>query len=511
MKLKLPAIGTGACSIVLITRERLVRADFASGGSGQVKGLWQRLRPETDNPAELVDSALRLGRKRLGRVIVLSSDAWAQTLRMPADAARGLADEELARALGFEAEPLSGIAAFDSRVAFTALRSDAQHREFWLVQTPESQLAQIGDVVHAAGGMLVGFGHPAGAAQPRASQAGERWQRVELWPGAIVCLRGGDDPSPQVHVINAEPGQRTWQAKVEQWLEAEPGAGDVQWLLPDASVQAPATGNGTTVALAQEESLRQWLAAAAGQLFGSSPGVPLVRPAVRPMSKQKQRAITGALAAAALLGCGGHYFWTERAIADLNAQSLALRGEANNYTALKKQVADLASKRDKAQAEMDKLGQKVTACDETLAAHQLRWKKLLELLAQHRPEHLVVQKIDSVGEKLSITGQCLGPHPANALASGLGLRLRELGWDVQPARQEAGTALVGGEPWKFELVLHDSDPAAAAPSSSGQPAIPLQPVPRGPINKVASFRAPGTADDRMVEQRTAGPQGAEQR
>ncbi|HEX4150033.1 MAG TPA: hypothetical protein VHY20_13635, partial [Pirellulales bacterium] len=348
-------------------------------------------------------------------------------------------------------------------------------------------------------GQLVGLTHPAGVACSWASSAAsEPWQRVELWPGAIVCLRGGSQ-APQVHVINADPAQRTWQANVEQWRTGAGGTGAggtaaavtarLEWLVPEADVQIP-VGHGAAISLADEESLRGWLAAAAWQLFGSSPTVPMVRPAVRPMSKERRRAITAALTAAALAGCGGHYFLTDRALASVHAQTLVLRDEANKYTALKKQVKDLESKRDKAQGEMDKLARKVTACDETLAAHQLRWKKLLELLAEQRPEHLVVQKIDSIGEKLSISGLCLGPHPANALASGLGARLQELGWEVQPARQQAGTVLVGGEPWEFELVLHDAelkgDVAALEP---GRP----DPLPRQPVNKVASFRNPGGA------------------
>ncbi len=177
-------------TIVLITRERIVCADVKLGPAPQIKALWQRLKPDTDDPATLVETAIRLGKKKPGKVVVLSSDLWTQTLKMPVDATRGLSDQELSRALGFEAEPLSGITAFDSQVGFAAMPSDGQHREFWIVQTPTSQLQQIDDAVHQAGGQLLGLGHPAGIPHPLTDHpTGGSWQRVELWPNAIVCVR----------------------------------------------------------------------------------------------------------------------------------------------------------------------------------------------------------------------------------------------------------------------------------------------------------------------------------
>src|SRR5271170_2318440 len=86
-----------SCTLILITRERIVRADVKLGSAPQIKGLWQRLKPDTDDPATLVEAAIRLGKKRPGKVVVLSSDLWTQTLRMPVDATRGLSDQELSR------------------------------------------------------------------------------------------------------------------------------------------------------------------------------------------------------------------------------------------------------------------------------------------------------------------------------------------------------------------------------------------------------------------------------
>lgn len=474
-------------TLILITRDRLVRADLKSGRSPEIKGLWQRQKPDTNDPATLVETAIRLGKKKPGKVVVLSSDLWIQTLRMPVDATRGLSDQELSRALAFEAEPLSGITAFDSQVSYVAMPSDGQHREFWIVQSPSSHLEQIDDAVSEAGGVFVGLGHPAGMSRPCiAPGSGERWQRVELWPGAIVCVRGASGNPPRAHVINADPALRTWQAAVEQWRVGEERAPRTEWLVPDVGVQVPAEP-GDVFSLVPEESLRLWLADWAAVLFGPSPSVPLARPAPRPMSKQRRLAIAAGLALMAGALCYGHYTLAEERIAGLNAQILGIKNQVGKLDALKKQGADLAKKRDKSRDELQTLSKKVDDCTATLSAHRSRWQKLLLLLAENRPQHLMVKKIDGRDERINISGLCLGPHPANALASDLESRLRELGWRVQPARQEAGKALASGDPWKFELSLKDIAPTgdsaqAAEPRRRGAPREPAEPV-----DKVVSF------------------------
>jgi Tfp pilus assembly protein PilN len=477
---------TSRCTLLLITRERLVRADFSAGSAPVLVDLQQRARPETDDLALLVDTALRLGKKRAKRVYILSSDLWVQTIRMPADTIRGLADNELSRALCFEAEPLSGIPAIESQVAMVPLPSTSAQRDFWIVQASNFDVSQADDAVHHAGGRLQGLLHPSGIGWPPNAQHETAWRRVELWPGAVFCQRQAPGAATQTHVVNADPAQRGWQATVDAWLGDADPANPVQWLLPDAGVMPPPEAT-NVVDLDDETALRTWLTGWAGQLSAPAIATPLLRPAPRPMSKQRRQAITVGLAAAAAIGCFGHYTWNNSAIASLTEQSKLLNAQVTAFTATKKQATDLASKVEKARTQLDAVSHKVQDTQGALNAHRQRWQKLLKLLSDLRPRNLLVQKIDSSGEKLNISGLCIGPHPANELASDLGERVGRLGWQVQPAKQESDKRLTNGEPWKFDLVLTDL-PMAKAVAAAEPRALPRPVGPQGPVNKVVSFQ-----------------------
>ncbi|HEY5313449.1 MAG TPA: hypothetical protein VIK18_13070, partial [Pirellulales bacterium] len=408
---------------------------------------------------------------------------WMQTIRMPADTIRGLADNELSRALCFEAEPLSGIPAIESQVAMLPLPATSGQRDFWIAQASNFQLSQADDAVHHAGGRLQGILHPAGVGLPPAAGAGNA-ARVEFWPGAIVCQRRATGAAVQTHVVNADPAQRGWQAAVDAWLGDAPGP--VQWLVPDAGVTPPPDAK-DVLDLTDEASLVAWLAAWAAQLISAPAAAPLLRPAPRPMTKQRRQAITAGLTAVVAIGCFGHYTWNQRTIAGLSEQSKLLTAQVTAFTAIKKQATDLAAKVEKARTQLGAISGKVQDCQGALDAHRQRWQKLLRLLSDLRPKNLLIQEIDSSGEKLNISGLCIGPHPANELASDLGERVGKLGWQVQPARQESDKRLTNGEPWKFDLVLTnlpvDKSVAAAEPR-----VLPRPMGPQGPVNKVVSFQ-----------------------
>ena len=73
-----------ATTIVLVTRQDLVRADFASGPNPALLELVVQPRPDLPDLAALVETALVLGPKAARQVWVLSSDLWTQTLALPA-------------------------------------------------------------------------------------------------------------------------------------------------------------------------------------------------------------------------------------------------------------------------------------------------------------------------------------------------------------------------------------------------------------------------------------------
>jgi Tfp pilus assembly protein PilN len=177
-------------TILLITRDELMRADLHGGSSGG-PSVYRAARPAVDDLATLVEAALRLSTARPGQVWVLSTEIWTQTIALAAQTVAGLEPEQLARALGFEAEPLSNIRGVEARAACVPVSATGNEREFWTTILPESQLQQIEFAVERVGGRLAGVAHPGGLPwllATEVSAAPAMWRRVELWPGAIVCL-----------------------------------------------------------------------------------------------------------------------------------------------------------------------------------------------------------------------------------------------------------------------------------------------------------------------------------
>src|SRR5262249_55421328 len=110
-----------ATTIVLITRQGLLRADFSRGPKIALAGGWQQPRPDLPDLPALVDAALLQGPRPGKRVWVLSTDLWTQTLELATQKAAGIAPAELASALNFEAEALSGLNAFEALVGHVSL------------------------------------------------------------------------------------------------------------------------------------------------------------------------------------------------------------------------------------------------------------------------------------------------------------------------------------------------------------------------------------------------------
>jgi hypothetical protein len=96
-------------TIVLVNRHALVRADFSRANS--LLGVWAKTGSESQEWLTELETALGLGPKLGKTVYILSSDLWTQTLSLTHDSAN-MSSQELASALSFEAEALSGLSAF---------------------------------------------------------------------------------------------------------------------------------------------------------------------------------------------------------------------------------------------------------------------------------------------------------------------------------------------------------------------------------------------------------------
>jgi hypothetical protein len=463
-----------ATTIVLITRQDLVRADFGSGTRPEVLNLVVQPRPDLPDVGALVDAALALAPKPGRNVWVLSADVWTQTLPLPTVRTASLSADELANALNFEAEGLSGQAAFESTVGFAPQVGNATESVYWIAQVRIADLQLIEEAVVKAGNRVAGICHPGGVPLPVTlrSKINTSWLRAELWPDAVVCVEGAAHGPVSVRVINSAPQLGQWRTEWEQRRASHSGSSH-QELLVDVGVAPPAgmTVQGV-VQLDDETALRDWLMAWAIALAAKVPAVPFVRPARRPMSIGQRRALTIGLALLVAVLCAAHYFWLDRTLQATQAELQTAREPARKLAELQKRAKDLESKRNQVKMQHEKLVQQIGQ----LQFQRQRLPRLLASLAEHGTEELLVQTIESSAGEPQIHGVCLYPEMADHYASKLAKCLPEFGWSAEPPKKEGKNYVKGGGPWQFEIQFHALGLPTAEPRlTSGKAALKASP------------------------------------
>jgi Tfp pilus assembly protein PilN len=444
-------------TILLITSERLVRADVRPGGRPGDCQVVEQSRPAVDDLPSLVEAALRMGSGKPRRVLLLSTEVWTQTLPMAAGAAAGMSEDEVALALAFEAEPFSGISPFDSLGACLSLPRGADEPQFWFTQMAASQREQLDFVVGQAGGRLIGVGHPAGLPVPLRSTPPARWQRIELWPDAVVCLHREAHGPMHVHVINTGPHTETWQHDTEAWFDRFGPVESRETLFGSrrAVLAGEEAAGAEPIDLSDEENLVRWFAAWAEHALGRRPEAPILRPAPKPMSTSTRLAIAGLIGAVMLGLCLVHYGWTgavtraaEAASAELRRPAEELRKAQSEADELQKQLASLTAQTERMQASVD-------ACVRAMEWNRQRMVGLMAALAQSDPDAFVVQAIETRRDGIRIRGISRLPGQPNELAARLASTLRPLGLQVHPPTKEAGFLAADGGPYLFELLIQD--------------------------------------------------------
>ena len=107
---------------------------------------------------DALTAALGLSRlRRSARVLVLSSEFFSQTIRLPRRQVAGLSNAEIETALAYEIEPFSNIARENGIAAFQPLPDEAADTASWrAVQISLADWDSLAAAVHAAGGRLAG-------------------------------------------------------------------------------------------------------------------------------------------------------------------------------------------------------------------------------------------------------------------------------------------------------------------------------------------------------------------
>ena len=183
-------------TILLVTRDRLVRADLRAGRTIGVTEINEEHHLAADDLPSQVEAALRLGKRRPGRVWILAGEIWTQTLGLAPESISGLSPNEVTRALGFEAEPFSGLGAMEAAMDAVPLAGEGRgtqysgSRQFWLTELPAST-ARTDRVSRAAGGRAADGRQP-----PRRPAGGLGWRSGHIL-AARRTLAGSDHRGPK--------------------------------------------------------------------------------------------------------------------------------------------------------------------------------------------------------------------------------------------------------------------------------------------------------------------------
>lgn len=434
-------------TIVLLTADRIVRADFAGKAKLKLRGLWSEASVDADVVAA-VESAMWMGPNKVDRVFLLAAELWTQTLTLPVRALAGLDEEQIAHALAYEAETASGISAADSAVGFHDEGATGTERRYRLCQTSAYELNRIEEAVRRRGGRLMGVTHPAGIAGPAAVE--NPATRIELWPSQIAAVAPtGND------LVAADPRMMPWRTALASWLHGRDES-RIDRLTCSTDLIAAEDDPADWPSLSDESTLAPWLTGCAARLIRSDPAMPVIRPAARPMTTRQRNTATALLGAFVLIACIVHYTWINQSL-QRDRQTLdAAKTQVTALTHLKKQLRDAQGAADAMQRHLGSLQSQYVLRRRTREAHRRRWALLLTLLSRYCNSNIVIQQIVSRNYDVTIHGVCLEPQSANDLATHLQDALAQVGWRVQPPIKQAMLASSDGGPWSFELTAKDT-------------------------------------------------------
>ena len=142
-----------ALTLIFLGAHRTDRVDLGPAPGFAVLEQSHKAARGSDDPAERVEASL-VSTPRIGKVVwVLWEGASAQVLDMPNGVVQGMEREQLAGALGFEAEPLTGVPAAESAIDGVQQKGAdgvlPEFRRFWITQLTSEVRDKIEQVVTA--------------------------------------------------------------------------------------------------------------------------------------------------------------------------------------------------------------------------------------------------------------------------------------------------------------------------------------------------------------------------
>ena len=431
----------GAFTVILILRDKLVRADFSGGTAPELKQKWDIARPLSDELATLTDAALRLGGKKAKRIVVLSTDIFATNVRLETDVVLQLDDDDIPATLAFEAESQSGIPSFEARLNFWETQTVARERCYHVNLLRNVEYDALLEAVEEYGGQLLAVGHPGALAQSLA--APNSTERVELWDRHIVAIK--DDS--QVEVFHTNPLGDRYLDDVRKWFIEKP-MGPQEWVSTYPKAPFDESLFSHRFQLTDNETFESWLEKlAAGLTSGKSSA--LLLPEKKPMSTQTRVAISMLIAVFIAGICGLHYMVTVMQTQFCEAEAKRLDQPKQTLALDKQMLEKLNSEISELEPSVQKLENELSVAERTLVRYRGRLAQLLQALATFSEDQILLQSIQNDSkskqrqDSFVLSGICLDAASANRLANLLSVELDNAGWLFMPAEQTPLDASVG--------------------------------------------------------------------
>jgi len=455
-------------TLLFITANRLIRADFAGGPKSPViDQIYEAGSPPSGaGLAVLADAAFALGPSGKRNVYILTTSLVTQVVSVTRSKVTGLDGQELAGALGFEAETISGINPFESALGSWLLGQDGDESKYWVSQMQANDLKELQVGLARHKGELRGLLHPGGVPRslkaPEGSPGDEPWQRLELWPEQVLCVASTNGTS-KAHVICVPPVLAIWHQEAEDWFGSPTEGKPRQCLAPDP--QLLELGSGGRWSLSEDATLRVWLTAWAHELLSGVARVPVIVPIRPPMPDRRRWAIAAAVAVGVAAICGLHSMVLKRREARLNAELAAMQLPINHLASLKSRSDQLQVEVAKRQSEERDLKELKGLWEDTLHKEHHRHASLMAALSGSTAPEMVITSISEQPGLMRLNALSLSPD-LTSFATNLSAHLNPLGWHLEPPLRRALGLRDDGGPW----VLHYRvKPASTVPPSISIP------------------------------------------
>jgi len=442
-------------TVVFIGAGRLARADVDERGGAprvEIRG------PAPSGGLEIAARTALASGAPGARVVVVDEAAWTRTVDLPAAATEGLAAAEIDRAIAYELEPESGIAASDACVASMPVPGAPDgKRRYWATVVRAGERRALEALLHERGSRLAGIVHPAGLATAADADA----RRVEVWEQATLVAAPGS-----LDVFAARAAGRPWQQAIQERLTSLAGSEPIAWrgrARPPAAIAAGVDDRGEL-----PPDLEPWLAGLAPLARTAAIAVPRIGPEPRARRWPSPVLVS---AVALLLVAGGAWLDARALVRERDERE----GEITKRDSLRREIAKRGTTRADLAKRVGEMREPLQAKLATIERVVGEWEAqrgrpgaLLRALGEVRPPTVVLSYVGPAEtDGVAVRGIATDRLDVDRFTAALADRLRGDRWDVRPASATLRVGATARPYVEFELALTSR---AAVESAASRPA-----------------------------------------